>query len=204
MSLSLSFKEVYIHCNGHILNLCLVDVSAMVPSVGNNFGIISSLYNLVESSAKRHTIFEEIQEEAGLQTLTIRQLSDTRWTCRWNCLKVVLTRYPQIILTVQAMEAAESHLLLHSVETFDFVFHFLIMSKIYLITNILLKYLQNSQRCISQALDQVKMTVGALKSLRNETEFERFYSTVLQMCEENEIDPPKELRKKKASCSLTL
>jgi hypothetical protein len=203
MLLSLSFKGIYIHCNGHILNLCLVDVSAMVPSVRNNFGIISSLYNLIENSAKRHILFEEIQEEAGLQSLTIKQLSDTRWTCRWNCLKVVLIRYPQIISTLQVMEAPESHLLLHSMETFDFVFHLLIMSEIYLITNILSKYLQNSQICISQALNQVKMTVDALKSLRNETEFERFYSTALQMCEENEIDPPKELRKKKVSCSIT-
>ena len=64
MLLSLPFKGIYIHCNGHILNLCLVDVSSMVPSVRNNFGIVSSLYNLIESSAKRHIIFEEIQEEA--------------------------------------------------------------------------------------------------------------------------------------------
>jgi hypothetical protein len=161
------------------------------------FGIVSSLYNLIASSAKRHIIFEEIQEEAGLQSLTIKQLSDTRWTCKLDCLKVVLIRYPQIILTLQVMEASKSHSLLHSMESFDFVFHLFIMSEIYLITNILSKYLQSSQICISQALNQVKMTVDALKSLRNKTEFERFYSTALQMCEENEIDPPKELRKKK-------
>ncbi|CAF4338066.1 unnamed protein product, partial [Rotaria magnacalcarata] len=146
---------------------------------------------------QRHVIFEEIQEEAGLKALTIKQLSDTRWTCRWNCLKVVLTRYPQIISTLQVMEAPESHLLIHSMERFDFVFHLFIMSEIYLITNILSKYLQSSHICISQALNQVKMTVNALESLRNETEFERFYSTALQISEENEIDPPKELRKKK-------
>ncbi|CAF3454693.1 unnamed protein product, partial [Rotaria socialis] len=182
---------IYIHCNGHILNLCLVDVSTRVSSIRNNFGIVSSLYNLIENSAKRHAIFEEIQEEAGLQSLTIKQMSDTRWTCRWDCLKVVLIRYPQIISTLQLIEAPESHLLLHSMESFDFVFHLFIMSEIYLLTNILSKYLQSSQISITQALKQVKMTVDTLKSLRNETEFERFYSKALQMCEENEIDPPK-------------
>ncbi|CAF3407389.1 unnamed protein product [Rotaria socialis] len=193
---------IYIHCNGHILNLCLVDVSTRVSSIRNNFGIVSSLYNLIENSAKRHAIFEEIQEEAGLQSLTIKQMSDTRWTCRWDCLKVVLIRYPQIISTLQLIEAPESHLLLHSMESFDFVFHLFIMSEIYLLTNILSKYLQSSQISISQALKQVKMTVDTLKSLRNETEFERFYSKALQMCEENEIDPPKVQRKKKVPARL--
>ncbi|CAF4742525.1 unnamed protein product, partial [Rotaria socialis] len=30
---------LYVHCNGHILNLCLVDLSQAVVPVRNNFGI---------------------------------------------------------------------------------------------------------------------------------------------------------------------
>ncbi len=153
----------------------------------------------MESSAKRHHLFEDIQQEAGLKTLTIKRLLDTRWTCRWDCLKVVLNRYPQIISTLQEMEVPEAFLLSKSIQSFDFVLHLLMMCEIYLITNILSKYLQNSQICVTQALKQVKMTVESLKALRNEMEFERFYSTALQMCEENKIDPPTEPRKKKVS-----
>lgn len=157
------------------------------------------MYNLIESSAKRHHIFEQIQEDAGLKALTVKQLSDTRWTCRWNCLNVVLVRYPEIVSTLHEMDAPDAFLLLNSVQSFDFVFHLLIMSEIYLITNILSKYLQNSHICLTQALSQVKMTVETLRALRNEKEFDRLYSTALHMCEENDIDPPKEIRKKKVS-----
>ena len=151
---------------------------------------------MIEISPKSHIIFEEIQEEAGLQSLSIKQLSDSRWACRWHCLKIILTRHPQIASTLQVIEALESHQLLNSIESFDFLFHLLIMSKRYLITNILSKYLQSSDVCIIQAIKQVKMTVEILKSLGNETEFERFYSIALKMCEEDEIDLPKGLRKK--------
>lgn len=194
-----SFLGIYIHCNGHILNLCLVDVSAGVQSIRNNFGIVSSLYNLVESSAKRHHVFEEVQQEAGLKSLTIKRLIDTRWTCRWDCLKVILNRYTQIISTLQAMDVPEAFLLCNSMRSFDFILHLFMMCEIYLITNILSKYLQSSDICVTQALKQVKTTAESLKSLRSDTEFERFYSNALKMCEENDIDPPKEPRKKKVS-----
>jgi hypothetical protein len=39
---------LYIHCNGHILNLCLIDVAQAVVLVRNTFGIMKSLYNLIE------------------------------------------------------------------------------------------------------------------------------------------------------------
>jgi hypothetical protein len=39
---------LYIHCNGHILNLCLVDVAQAVVPVRNTFGIMTSLYKLIE------------------------------------------------------------------------------------------------------------------------------------------------------------
>jgi hypothetical protein len=51
---------LYIHCNGHILNLCLIDVAQAVVPVRNTFDIMKSLYNLIEGSAKRHKVFEDI------------------------------------------------------------------------------------------------------------------------------------------------
>ncbi len=74
------------------MNLCLVDVSARVPSVRNNFGVVSSLYDLIEGSAKCHQVFENIQKEASLQSFTVKQLCETRWTCRFECLKLILLR----------------------------------------------------------------------------------------------------------------
>ncbi|CAF1323289.1 unnamed protein product [Rotaria sordida] len=73
------------------------------------------------------------------------------------------------------MEAPETHLLLHSMETFDFVFHLFIMSEIYLITNILPKYLQNSQICISQALNQVPVRLEGEDKTLNDSNIKDYY-----------------------------
>ncbi|CAF1366150.1 unnamed protein product [Rotaria sordida] len=64
---------LYVHYNGHILILCLVDVSEAVVHVRNSFGIVKSLYNLIEESSKRHTVFEDLQKEAGIVSITLKQ-----------------------------------------------------------------------------------------------------------------------------------
>ncbi len=61
MTIFRSFVAVYIHCNGHVLNLCLVDVSSAIVPIRNNFGVVEALYNLIEGSAKRHHVFEDVQ-----------------------------------------------------------------------------------------------------------------------------------------------
>ncbi|CAF4368700.1 unnamed protein product [Rotaria sp. Silwood2] len=193
---------LYVHCNGHILNLCLVDVSARVPSVRNNFGVVSSLYNLIEGSAKRYQVFENIQKEAGLQTLTVKQLCETRWTCRFECLKVILLRFNEIITTLDVINVPEAFLLLNSLQSFDFIYHLVIMSEIYILTNILSKFLQLSNISLTDALVQVKTTVDALKSLRNEHEFQKLYNEAMKIADAYDIEPPKDIRRKKIPARL--
>ena len=44
-------KAIYIHCNGHILNLVLVDAAKMVIAARNTFGTVDELHNFIEASA---------------------------------------------------------------------------------------------------------------------------------------------------------
>ncbi|CAF4212412.1 unnamed protein product [Rotaria sordida] len=60
----------YVHCNGHILNLYLVDVLEAVVHVPNSFGTVKSLYNLIEASLKRHKVFEDLQKEVEIVSIT--------------------------------------------------------------------------------------------------------------------------------------
>ncbi|CAF0716534.1 unnamed protein product [Adineta steineri] len=75
---------IYIHCNGHVLNLCLVDVAQAVVPVRNDFGIVKSLFNFIEGSAKCHKVFEDIQNQESLASTSLKNLCDTRWTCRFT------------------------------------------------------------------------------------------------------------------------
>lgn len=44
---------LYVHCNAHILNLCLVDLSKQVRYVKNVFGNVNTLHNFINASSKR-------------------------------------------------------------------------------------------------------------------------------------------------------
>ena len=133
---------LYVHCNSHVLNLCLVDVSEVVVPVRNNFGIVKSLYNFIEGSPKRHKIFDDLQKEAGITSLTLKQLCDTRCSCRYESLKAVSSRYSEILSTLTLIETGHSFILLPVIKTFDFIFHIYMINEVFLITNILSKFLQ--------------------------------------------------------------
>jgi hypothetical protein len=71
------------------------------------------------------------------------------------------------------------------------------MSEIYLITHILSKFLQHSNITLTDALGKVKITIDSFRSLQNEYEFKRIWNESMKICIANNIDEPKERRKRK-------
>ena len=54
---------LFVHCYGHCLNLSLVSACTddeENPKICDFFGIIQLIYNFIEDSSKRHSVFEEI------------------------------------------------------------------------------------------------------------------------------------------------
>ncbi len=70
----------------NIVSQCYDGASAMR---GTYIGIMTSLHNLIEGSAIRHKVFEDIQKQVGLASIPLKKLCDTCWTCRFESLKVV-------------------------------------------------------------------------------------------------------------------
>jgi hypothetical protein len=149
----------------NIVSQCYDGASAMR---GTYIGIMKSLYNLIEGSAIRHKVFEDIQKQVGLASITLKKLCDTCWTCRFESLKVVLTRYSEIVIALEEIDTADAFIMLKVVQTFYFIFHIHLISEVFLIINILSKYLQKSDLSLTQALVQVKITIDSLESLKNE------------------------------------
>lgn len=80
---------VYIHCHGHVLNLVLVDTCSKNPITKNFFGTVETLYVFFQASTKRHAFFVQAQEELHFErTVTLKYLSDTRWACRVDSLRL--------------------------------------------------------------------------------------------------------------------
>ena len=48
---------LYVHCYGHRLNLAIQSSLTGVLPLKNSLGVIQSLYNFIEASPKRHSIF---------------------------------------------------------------------------------------------------------------------------------------------------
>lgn len=59
----IELKAIYTHRYAHILNLVLSHACQSIQDVRNAFGIVASIYNFTEGSAKRHHVFKSIMKE---------------------------------------------------------------------------------------------------------------------------------------------
>ncbi len=84
-------KALFVHCHALCLNLVLVETAKSSPHFVHLFNLVERLYTFLSSSSKRHAAFIEMQKllYAEEKTWELKQLSDTRWTCRENALKVL-------------------------------------------------------------------------------------------------------------------
>ena len=189
-------KAIYVHCCGHVLNLAFVDTTKEITLIRNTLGTISQLHNFIDGSAKRHAVFENLQKEAGYKTLTLKSLSDTRWSCRAEAFRAVKKRLEEIMNTLE--EIADSDVscgsqaegLLKAISTFDFVFNLYILDVVFNTTNILSKYLQSVNVSICSALESTHAVLQSLKDMRNEEEFEKFWKEATDTCNKLNLPDP--------------
>jgi hypothetical protein len=101
------------------------------------------------------------------------------------------------VVALEEIDTVDAFIMLKVVQTFYFIFHIHLMSEVFLITNILSKYLQKSGLSLTQALIQVKITIDSLKFLKNEEDFNRIWGETMNVCKVNNIDEPSGRRKRK-------
>ncbi|CAF4783804.1 unnamed protein product, partial [Rotaria socialis] len=134
--------------------------------------------------------------------MSLKSLRDTRWSCRFESLKVVSRRYTEIVATLQEIQVGDAFILLKVIQTFDFIFHIHLMSEVFLITNILSKFLQKLGVSLTEAIAQVEITICSLESMKKDDEFNRIWNETMNICAENDIDEPDEQRKRKVPARL--
>ena len=82
---------IYVHCYGHVLNLALQDTMTQIEPLRNALGTIQALYNFLEGSPKRHALFSDTEVQGEDLKLTLKSLSTTRRSCRWEAAKAAYT-----------------------------------------------------------------------------------------------------------------
>ena len=123
---------IYVHCHAHRLNLVLVSTARHIRSCEDFLGILQLLHYFFLVSGKRHSTFIQVQKDNHLPPMEIPGLSNTRWACRFQSVRVVKERLKCIIETLKCIcdnstdgqEKAEAIGILTQITTWNFVFHF--------------------------------------------------------------------------------
>ena len=160
----------------------------------------------MEASAKRHAVFQEMQKESGCKSLTLKSLSDTRWACQAEALKVTKKRLEEVITSLQKIagedssSGAQAQSLLNSICTFDFVFNLVILDEVFNITKILF-FLNTCNILICLYLQHAAKFV-LCKKMRSDTEFQKYWKEAMEISRKLELEPPQLPRQRRVPSRL--
>ena len=204
-------KALYVHCYAHCLNLVIVDVTKRNKIARNLFGVVEKLYAFMKGSCARSNLFTKVQQELSESEppLKLKQLSDTRWNCRVESLKVIDNQYAAILQTLETIEdettdakaAADARGLLAQLSTFEFILSLAVLKDFLSHTHHASQYLQSEHLDLMAAVSCVEATQAVLRERRSIEQFNKIYRAVQVHCQKLGIDEPNigNLRQRKVS-----
>ncbi|RMZ99440.1 zinc finger MYM-type 1-like [Brachionus plicatilis] len=156
----------------HFMSIAMhINTCSRTTEVRNCIGTVNSTYNLVEGSAKRHHIFKELQNENGESNLTIKKLSDTRWSSRDKAFKSIRDNLPIIFEALKEIDENDrnqtgctANSLLKSIRTFDFYFYIITLSELFDCINVLSVYLQKPDLDLKTARQMCKTLIENIEN----------------------------------------
>jgi len=188
-------KALYIHCYAHQLNLALQHSCTGLRKSRECLDTLNSLHSFIEGSAKRHSLFQLIQEPEFATVL--KHLSDTRWASRESSLSAMKQSFPSVIQFLQLVEEQENNdvgtkasRLLKQVIDYDFLFQVYVLQALFAKTSILNKSLQSSTLDMTTALDLAELTIKELIDMKTNGDIDTIISSTLKFAEENGIQVP--------------
>ena len=188
---------MYIHCNTHCLNLCLVDCVKVVYSASEFFSIVQNLYTFI-STSKCHVIFMQQQTALypGKQHRQLQRLSDTRWACRQSAISAICYRFDAIIGTLvevvngnDGAKAAEANGILLQVKSFKFILCLVIFDRVLSCSKGLSDALQSTHLDLGKAADLVTSTIQTLEQFRTDDEWEKVLTYSRSVADVHGVSP---------------
>ena len=95
-------KALYIHCYAHQLNLALQHSCYEITKARNCLETLNSFHEFIEGSAKRHALYESIQDPDDYGVV-LKHLSDTRWASRHLALFAMKEMYDSVIQFLEVL-----------------------------------------------------------------------------------------------------
>ncbi|XP_028406786.1 zinc finger MYM-type protein 1-like [Dendronephthya gigantea] len=185
-------RAVYVHCYAHVLNLALQDTMSEIEPLRNSLGTLQGLYNFLEASPKRHAVFSSVKVDGNfIKNLTLKSMSQTRWSCRWEAVKAIYEQIRKVIKALLILSEdkdtktyRDTTALLNAVCDFQFVLGLILLKVILSNTNALSKYLQGKSIDVINAKRNADLVIKTLTNCRNENNFELLWKRTIVMSEE--------------------
>ena len=132
----------------------------------------SALYNFLEASPERHALFSDTEVQGKDLKLTLKSLSTTRWSCRWEAFKAVygqMERFVKALLTLSSDKDpktySENRALLTAICDWEFIFGLCLLKVILSNTSSLSQYLQGKTVDVISARRNADMTIQTYASV---------------------------------------
>ena len=199
-------RALYTHCYGHSLNLAASDVMRNIKIMQDALDTTHEITKLIKNSPRREGIFKRMKENLpGMCSTGIRVLCPTRWTVRADALTSVLQNFEASQETweeaVEVVCDTEMKARICGVsaamKTFDYLFGAMLGEIILRHSENLSRTLQQHSISAAEGQQVARMTIGTLKSLRNDQSFELFWTKVNQTTSNLDVNEPQLPRRRK-------
>lgn len=174
-------KAVYVHCNSHVLNLCIVDACSLRP-IRNMSSAITETANFFHNSAKRQVFLEKVVDNRT-STVKVKDLCRTRWIYRHEAYENFSLLYTYLVEVMEAIcENDTSHGVMdwdHKTvvaanglskmyRSFSFIISFIVTRNAMSIIKPISVKLQYTSNDIVKAYNRVEEVVKELHGIRND------------------------------------
>jgi len=193
--LEVNSRAYFVHCYAHRLNLVIVDMVSKNTLSRNFFGVVGQLYAFIEGSAKRHGLFQTVQQQlqekdtvsTDERLYTLHSLSATRWSCRVdNCVTLVKV-LPAVKATLEHIvdddlydrETGANALSLLKCIDFQFCLVLCVMADLLCEAHVVSKYLQSDSMNVAAASVAVEGLLASIQAKRCESAFAKFWDAAV-------------------------
>ncbi len=166
---------------------------------------------LLKFSPRREALFQKLKDDISPEYAGFRALCPTRWTVRASSLASVINNYSVLqALWDEALEiSTDSEIrarligVRHYMSTFEYLFGVILGQLILRHTDNLSKTLQSPKLCSSEGLKIARLTKITLDSLRNEENYNMFWSMVISRQQKLTVNDPVLPRKRSVPQKLS-
>ena len=159
-----------IHSNAQCLNLVILSFVRIIGRASSYFGILQRIYAFISQSTVNKFFTDWLREakvefngtEVEMFKLTLKRLSDTRWTCQYDACKAIHVSFKYILGTLEHFSVeyqngesrAGAERLLNEV-TKEFAIYLVIFKQVLMLTMILSKDLQGESMDLAAEIQHI-------------------------------------------------